>query len=246
MDRNASKLMSDNSILTKVREMILTGVLQPGERVTEVGLAERLNVSRTPVRNVFPALAMEGLLQPIGRRGFAVKAYALKDSLEALNMRSVLEGVAAGMVAAAGPTEELKKSLLACLAEGDAIFTKRYVTADDEPRYGDMNDRFHRAIVEAANSPLVLEMYARVKLVPFAAPVTIAFDEHGLERAYELLFYAHRQHHAIVAAILGGDPSRAEFLFREHANTQRLSMWEGVKSASEVSTALKPSNADLA
>jgi GntR family transcriptional regulator of vanillate catabolism len=88
-----------------------------------------------------------------------------------------------------------------------------------------MNGRFHHAIIRAVGSPLVSEMYARVNLVPFAAPTVIAFDRHGLDKAFELLFYAHAQHHAIVDAIVAQDSARAEFLFREHANQQRASMW---------------------
>ncbi len=67
-------------------------------------------------------------------------------------------------------------------------------------------------------------MYERIKLVPFAAPVAIAFNRHGLEKAFELLLYAHGQHHAILSAILANDGARAEFLFREHSNVQRSSM----------------------
>ncbi len=80
-------------MVVKVREMILTGLLPPGSRVTEAGLADQLKVSRTPVRNVLPALAKEGLLVAVGRRGFAVKAFTAQESLTALELRSVLEGV---------------------------------------------------------------------------------------------------------------------------------------------------------
>ena len=89
-----------------------------------------------------------------------------------------------------------------------------------------MNAHFHSAIVEAAGVPLLTEMIARANLVPFVAPAAVAFDEIGVARAYQILYYAHGQHHAIFSALLARDVARAEFLFREHANPQRLSMWD--------------------
>jgi GntR family transcriptional regulator, vanillate catabolism transcriptional regulator len=217
--------MAGSGIIVQIRDMILAGDLPPGSPVTEAGLAEVLGVSRTPVRNVLPALEREGLLEPRGRRGFAVRGFSAHESLAALETRSTIEGMAARMVARQGASEELVATLRDCLAKGDAIFVKRRVNKEDEGSYGEMNGRFHHAIIRAVGSPLVSEMYARVNLVPFAAPTVIAFDRHGLDKAFELLFYAHAQHHAIVDAIVAQDSARAEFLFREHANQQRASMW---------------------
>ena len=59
----------DTPVAQRIRELIVDGTLQPGTRVAEAALAERLGVSRTPVRNALPALATEGLLEPAGRRG---------------------------------------------------------------------------------------------------------------------------------------------------------------------------------
>ena len=80
------------SLRLTLREMILSGELAPGERITESGLAERLGISRTPVRNTLPALAAEGFLVPSGKRGFAVKEFTEEESLNALELRSALEG----------------------------------------------------------------------------------------------------------------------------------------------------------
>jgi GntR family transcriptional regulator of vanillate catabolism len=218
-------IMSETRLIVQVREMILSGRMPAGQRITEVGLAELLGVSRTPIRSILPALAGEGLLEPVGRRGHAVKAFTERDSVRAIELRSMIEGLAARHVAREGASAALRTSMLECLEEGDKLFEKRYLVAEDEISYGRINDKFHSSIVADANSPLIDDFYARVKLIPFAAPSTIAFSEHGLEKAYEFLQYAHQQHHAIAAAILSGDGARAEFLFREHANQPRASLW---------------------
>jgi GntR family transcriptional regulator of vanillate catabolism len=218
--------MTESSINIKIREMILSGELAPGARVVEATLSERLNVSRTPIRSALPALAKEGLLHPRGRRGYSVTAYSQSDTAAALEIRCILEGLAARIVVTRGPKVELIDTLKACLIEGDVILKKGCVTHEDEQIYSNMNARFHSAIVDAAEVPLLSNLIERVNLVPFVAPAAVAFDKVGFERAFQILFYAHGQHHAILTALLAGDSARAEFLFREHANPQRLSMWE--------------------
>lgn len=200
--------------------MILRGELLPGERLTEAQLAIRLGVSRTPVRQALPALAQEGLLVPAGKRGYSVRAFTMEHSLDALKLRSVLEGVAARTVAERGISPDALAALKACLSEGDSLFAERRLQDDDELRYAQMNERFHQVIVDEAGMGLLNVLMERCNVVPFTAPLSIAFSSTSKEKMFDLLFYAHRQHHAIVAAIEAGHGDRAEFLFREHAHTQ--------------------------
>jgi GntR family transcriptional regulator, vanillate catabolism transcriptional regulator len=219
--------MADAStLMNRLREMILSGELSPGERITEAALATRLGLSRTPIRNVLPGLAAEGFLEPVGRRGFAVKAFSEAEAMDAIELRSLLEGQAARMLARAGASDDLLAELDTCLAEGDRLFGKRYLDRDDEQQYGAMNRRFHHLIVDNCGSPMLKTMVERLNRVPFVAPAVIVFDQIGLRRAFDFLFRAHGHHHAIVEAIRDRDGERAESLFREHANQQRLSMFE--------------------
>lgn len=218
--------MAEAPLISRLREMILNGELQPGQRVTEAWLADRLGVSRTPVRNVLPSLAAEGFLEPVGRRGFAVKDFSERESWEALELRSLLEGHAARLLAQNGAGPELMAELEKCLATGDALFAKRQLDYADEEAYGAMNERFHQLIVDACDSPLLRLFIERLNLVPFVAPSVIVFDQVGLDQAFDMLMGAHRVHHAIVEAIRTHDGHRAEALFREHAFQQRMSVFE--------------------
>jgi len=197
--------------------MILRGDLAPGERLAEVALAERLGVSRTPIRQALPALAREGLLAAAGRRGYLVRSFSPQDVLDAIETRGLLEGLAARRIAERGATPELIRSLKDCLAEGDAILAKRRFESADEQRYGEMNGRFHALIVEGAASRIVADTLARNDHVPFASARAVAFSR-DLSELVPILNYAHRQHHVIVQALENREAARAEALMREHAS----------------------------
>ena len=196
--------------------MILRGELAPGERLAEVALAERLGVSRTPIRQALPALAREGLLAAAGRRGYVVRSFSPQDVLDAIETRGLLEGLAARRIAEQGLSTELLEELRKCLAEGDAILAKRRFESTDEQRYGEMNGRFHALIVEGAGSRIVADALARNDHVPFASAKAVAFSK-DLAQLLPVLNYAHRQHHAIVQALENREAARVEALMREHA-----------------------------
>lgn len=211
--------------IQRLREMILSGELEAGERVTETGLAKRLEISRTPIRNALPALAAEGFLEPVGKRGYAVKAFSGEECRDALELRAFLEGYAGRALAEKEGRDDALQVLQACLDEGDRLFQKRKLKPEDEELYGQMNARFHNAVVEHAGSEFAKIFIDRLNSVPFVAPSAIAFDHYGLDKAYVHLFRAHGQHHAIVNAIRDGDGQRVEFLFREHGHAQMLSIF---------------------
>ena len=196
--------------------MILRGELAPGERLAELTLAERLGVSRTPIRQALPALAREGLLSAAGRRGYVVRSFSPQDVLDAIETRGLLEGLAARRIAEKGATPELIRSLKECLSQGDAILAKRRFESADEQRYSEMNGRFHALIVEGAGSRILADALARNDHVPFASASAVAFSR-DTAQLLPVLNYAHRQHHAIVQALENRESARAEALMREHA-----------------------------
>jgi GntR family transcriptional regulator of vanillate catabolism len=222
----------DTPVAQRIRELIVDGTLQPGTRVAEAAIAERLGVSRTPVRNALPALATEGLLEPAGRRGYAVRGFTVEDSYKATEIRCLLEGYAAREIASRGSDPQLVSELRSCLAEGDAIFAKGYVVKEDEEAYASMNGRFHDLIVNGARDPLLADLIHRVYSVPFVAPNVVAFKRIPLDEIYPVLTSGNHQHHAIVDAIEDGQPDLAESLMRGHSSPARRSLGlEGILPA---------------
>src|SRR5882724_13046332 len=210
--------------LVRIREMILRGKLSAGQRVAEAPLAERLGMSRTPVRQALPVLAQEGLLVEHGTRGYVVKDISTADILDAIDLRGVIEGLAARRVVERGVSRTLCDALRLCLADGDRIFSKGHIEESDEALYADMNARFHSLIVREARSPMIEQTLERNARIPFVGPQALAFDKTSLDRMYDMLLYAHRQHHFIVAAIERGEGARVEALMREHTNPVKDSL----------------------
>jgi GntR family transcriptional regulator of vanillate catabolism len=204
--------------------MILDGSLAAGSRVAEATIAERLGVSRTPVRNALPALAAEGLLEPAGKRGYAVREFSLEDSFRGTELRCVLEGHAAREIAARGASPELMQRFRECLAEGDRIFAKGYLVKEDELSYASMNQSFHDAIVRGAENELLAELVRRVYAIPFVAPEIVAFNKVPSQEVFPILVSGHHQHHAIVDAIEARQPDVAEMLMRGHSSPARRSL----------------------
>jgi GntR family transcriptional regulator of vanillate catabolism len=215
---------AESRVAQRIRELIVEGELPPGSRVAEAGIAERLGVSRTPVRNALPALASEGLLEPAGKRGYAVRNFTTEDSYKATEIRCVLEGYAARELAARTDRGPIVSELRDVLREGDSIFAKGHVVKDDEESYAHMNGRFHDLIVGGAQDPLLKDLVQRVYSVPFVAPNVVAFNRVPLDEIYPVLVSGHHQHHAIVDAIEGGQPDVAESLMRGHSSPARRSL----------------------
>ena len=216
--------MADVSIAQRIRQLIVSGELEPGARVAEATIAERLGVSRTPVRNVIPALAAEGLLEPVGRRGYAVRRFSIEDSFRATELRCVLEGQAARAIAARGPEPTLIEALRAVLDEGDAIIAKERLIRDEQEAYAAMNMRFHTLIVVAARDALLAELIHRVYSVPFVSPGVVASTGIPADEIPAVLQTGQRQHHAIVDAIEAGQPDLAEMLMRGHSAPARRTL----------------------
>jgi len=205
------------SVVATLRQLILEGRYPPGTRLAEVPVAQALGVSRTPVRLAFRTLNQEGLLHRVGKRGLEVRAFTETDVLCAVEVRGVLEGLAARRLAEAGVSPEQQAELQRCLADGDAVLASGRLSARDVDRWSAMNQRFHAAIVGASGSRVIGDAIARNNHLPFAAADSITIDKRSLGAEYRKLQLAQLQHRLIVEALARGESARAETLMREHA-----------------------------
>lgn len=86
-------------IFETLRKAIVSGDIKPGERLMEVSLAEQMGVSRTPVREAIRRLEAEGLVTMIPRKGTHVSELSVKDIMDVLEVRTVLDKLATDLAA---------------------------------------------------------------------------------------------------------------------------------------------------
>jgi GntR family transcriptional regulator, vanillate catabolism transcriptional regulator len=215
------ELKLTEQVVLQLREMILRGALPGGQRVAEIRIAEQLGVSRTPVREALTVLAQEGLLGVAGKRGYQVKEFSAKDIEDAIDMRGVLEGTAARLVAEAGPAPALLEALDVCLVEGTKIVGKPQYGVDDDIQWGEMNGRFHQLIVQACANRALQGALALNDKLPFAsAQAVLGGDARSAEVATQhrdVMVFAQADHQQIVTALRQRQGARADALMREHA-----------------------------
>lgn len=227
---------TDRAVLT-IREMLLRGDFEPGERISELPLMARLlaanvNVSRTPLRLALDRLSNEGLLRPWPTGGFAVCEFTLADVWDAIEIRGMLEGTAARLAA-----ERLK-------GDGDLATIRELYARLEElvpldaagfPRYLELNEAFHAEIWRLARSPILIRTIEQVVKLPFAAPSALVFGQAESEHSARLSLIAQEHHRAIVEAIAGREGTRAEALAREHSRVARQNLahtledWESLR-----------------
>ena len=111
-------------VFESLREAIILGRLKPGERLMEIQLAEEMGVSRTPVREAIRKLELEGFVVMVPRKGAYVAGVSVKDIADVFEVRSALEGLAAGLASeriTEEEMEELEKAILQISGEEDIL-----------------------------------------------------------------------------------------------------------------------------
>lgn len=213
-DTDKTQSLSVKALLS-IRELILAGALAPGKRISELSVAERTGISRTPIRAALQRLEEEGLIETIPSGGFAVKSFSQRDVFDAIEVRGSLEGLAARLAAERGSTARLG-ALQACLQELDEL-----VNSDDIEKafsgYVSANAHLHALIVDVAESPTLKRQIDRAVALPFASPSGFVMAQAQMPESQRILLVAQDQHRCVVEAIANREGARAEAIMQEHA-----------------------------
>lgn len=186
-----------------LRSEIFSGRLRPGEPLPERLLAERLGVSRTPVREALFTLNSEGLVDLTPNRGAAVRTITRDDLAQVYSLRSVLESHAA-RVAASARTEANLEDIEDAHAKLQRIGTKGTAI---QQALADLD--FHESVSAAAGSQLLQTITAQV------LAFTVSFRS-GYTYSAKQSSVANEQHAAILEALRDRDANQAETLMRDH------------------------------
>lgn len=212
--------MSDDSELPQGRaayrrllDDIRNGALSPGARLRETDLAERLGISRTPVREAIRQLEADGLVVHLPRQGAAIRSLDHAEVVELYEMRAVLEGTAARLAARAASDIEL--------AELGALNAELSATPAG-PQAREVNRQFHRSLLDAARNRFLLKsMSALQKTLLILGPTTLADPARAMAAVQE--------HAAVLAALEARDGAGAEAAMRAHVGAALSARLRGMR-----------------
>lgn len=210
------------TVLERLRQLILVGEYEPDERLVEEQLAERLQVSRTPVRQALTMLEAEGLVEIAPNRGAVVCSFGVEEVWDVYDLRAVLEGYAARRAAERIREEELVR-LRALVGEQETVEPGSLRDhAEEIRRLVELNQDFHGTIVAASRNRRLEKLVGRTVEVPL---VFKAFFWYTPEKRHISNHY-HRQ---ILRALEHHDGERAEIVMREHVYEGRDFVIEALK-----------------
>lgn len=208
--------LQGESVYERLCDDIRAGVLAPGSRLREAEIAERLSVSRTPVREAIRRLEAEGLVDHLPRSGATVRRLDYSETMELYEMRTVLEGTAARLAARAASPVELEE-LQAINAEMRA--------ADGQPeRLVRLNRQFHRRLLEASRNRFLLRAMATVENTLL---ILGASSMHLPERAVAAV----AEHGEVLDALLIRDGAAAEAAMRRHMERAQFARLQILRQA---------------
>ena len=219
-----AKVLSDQTsifvrqqvVVDRLREMILSGELVGGDRLLEVSLSEQLEVSRTPIREALIVLAEEGLVDYRPNRGYVVHTFTLSYIKDAYVVREALEGLACRLAAERGIDEATFCKMDDLLQRSDHILATRGLSKEMRIPLREVNDQFHRFIVEASGNLALAQALGVATNIPYSSSrVSHWFAEDEPDGLFHLRTL-HEQHHAILRAVRAGDGYRAETFMRSH------------------------------
>jgi len=173
--------MLHEEVVGRIRTILLDGEIPPGGRIPERDLCDRLQISRTPLREALKVLAAEGLVQLLPNRGSRAAKLTDKD------MRDLFE-VCQGLEALAGELacERISESEIAEIAVAHVAMVQHHRDGD-LIQYYRCNRAIHEAIVTAAGNPVLTGLYAsvtaRIRRARYVTPMTtqrwaVAVQEH--------------------------------------------------------------------
>ncbi len=190
-------------VFQKLREDILSGKYKEHEELKEVAIGEELGVSRTPVREAFRQLELEGLIQIVPNKGAYVTGITAKDVKDIYMIRSLLEGLCARLA-----TEKITREQMEEMEE-NIYLADFHAQKGHMDQMAELDNRFHDILYEACDSKLLehtLKDYHQYVLR--VRQKTLSNNTRG--RA------SNDEHRQIMEAIKAGDADKAEQLANRH------------------------------
>ena len=211
------------NVIRQLREMLIEGSIRPETHLHEAALAEKMGVSRTPVRDALRVLANENLLNYAPNRGYTVKPFGLQDILDAYDVRGALEAMACRICAERGLAPATEERLQDIVQRSGALMQKSRWESEDQQAWRQLNSDFHLVIANETGNQHLIRTASQMRRQPGSVdprlePQSSVFQSiYTFERARQ----SHAEHCEIFDAIQQRQGTRAENLMREHVFRNR-------------------------
>ena len=205
-------------VFNTLRDAILTGKLVPGERLMENQLAEKLGVSRTPVREALRMLELENLVELVPRKGAQVLDMSEKDIVNILDVRSALEGLATSVACKKMSKEDLQQ-----LKNMEVDFEKA-VAENDVEHFVDIDEDFHDLIFAATENDKLINIFRNLRIQLYRYRMAQAKNN---ETSMSTIVAHHR---SIIRAIENHDAEEGASIAQGHIKYQTESILRFVRN----------------
>jgi DNA-binding GntR family transcriptional regulator len=220
LERHQSDYPVDGSRLLReiayerLKDAVRYANLQPGEPLSENRISKILGISRTPVREALQMLSQEGLVEIIPGRAVTVASRSIREILDVIQIRLLLEPTLVRLV-----TEAISREKLADLGDCTSRMAAA-VEAVDRQAWSIADTRWHEILSDACPNGLLGEMVLQMR----NRVHRYANIDHQLK--IKQLKNGTREHHAIYEAIATGDAHHAEQVMREHLENLRQNLFD--------------------
>ncbi len=192
-----SYVSKTDMVAALIRELIFKGELHAGEQLRQRDLAQRFQVSQTPVREAMRRLESEGLVLGDTHRGFTVVEADEGRTEENFQIRAALESLGASLAA--------RKIDASGIQQLEILNAQMKALPDDDQRYAELNREFHFMLYQHAHSPLLMSLMR-----------LLWASLHGGPRVVRTHAQSVQQHEEILAALRAADASAASALTYQH------------------------------
>lgn len=204
-------------VFNTLRQAILRGELKPGERLMEIQLANKLGVSRTPIREAIRKLELEGLVLMIPRKGAEVAEITEKSLKDVLEIRRSLEDLAVRLACEKITKEELKELKKA----GDEF--KKVLKSQDITEVAEADVRFHDVIYMATDNPKLIQLLNNFREQMYR------FRVEYLKKA-DVRPQLLAEHDEIIKYITEGNKEEASRVVTRHIENQALTVQDVIRT----------------
>ncbi len=203
-------------VFKTLRQAILKGELEPGERLMEIQLAERLGVSRTPIREAIRKLELEGLVLMIPRKGAEVAKISEKSLRDVLEVRRSLEELAIELACQRMGEAEIEQ-----LTEAQQDFAQA-IRVGDAMAIAESDEHYHDIIYQGTMNPRLVQILnnLREQMYRYRLEYIKDADKHQILLA---------EHEQILKAIKVRHVAEAKEAMRAHIDNQAITVSKNIK-----------------